>query len=233
MPSARSSSSICKYWRLSKGAVRRSLTQTTQVGVVLTSCTHCFRTLARILFYSDLCFVTVKICCPGTQRTEILSPFDLRIEEVRHHMRIESAVLEGSKNAIKLLQSTKSQDKKALQKAQISLSAASAKLELLRMSLEKRLEELARTEGDHGTITGKMAILQKEIEAASPTALASGSSVILSRLQANSALAKSAAVTGKLHVRWVWAQNTGYLSEQQAQKLWTFPINKKKIYVSI
>ena len=30
-------------------------------------------------------------------------------------MRIESAVLEGSKNAIKLLQSAKSQEKKALQ----------------------------------------------------------------------------------------------------------------------
>lgn len=44
-----------------------------------------------------------------------MSPLELRIEELRHHMKIESAVMEGAKNAIKLLQNTKSQDKKALQ----------------------------------------------------------------------------------------------------------------------
>ena len=38
-----------------------------------------------------------------------------RIDELRHHIHIEAAVLEGARNAIKLLQSTKSQDKKALQ----------------------------------------------------------------------------------------------------------------------
>lgn len=38
-----------------------------------------------------------------------------RICELRHHLHIESAVLVGATNAIKLLQSTKSQDKKALQ----------------------------------------------------------------------------------------------------------------------
>lgn len=37
-----------------------------------------------------------------------------RIEELFHRLRIEAAVVEGAKNAIKLLQSSKSTDKKAL-----------------------------------------------------------------------------------------------------------------------
>ena len=45
----------------------------------------------------------------------MLSPLDLHVEELRHHMRIESAVLEGAKNATALLQhGTKTLDKKAL-----------------------------------------------------------------------------------------------------------------------
>ena len=50
----------------------------------------------------------------GIQQQEIMSPLELRIEELRHHMRIESAMVEGAKNATKLLQNSKASDKKAL-----------------------------------------------------------------------------------------------------------------------
>lgn len=43
----------------------------------------------------------------------IVSPLDLRLEELWHHLRIESAVAEGAKNVMKLLGSGKVTEKKA------------------------------------------------------------------------------------------------------------------------
>lgn len=43
----------------------------------------------------------------------IISPLDLRVEELCHHARIESAVAEGAKNVMKLLGSGKLTEKKA------------------------------------------------------------------------------------------------------------------------
>lgn len=43
-------------------------------------------------------------------------PLEERVEELRHRLRIEAAVVEGAKNVIRLLQqSTKVTDKRALQ----------------------------------------------------------------------------------------------------------------------
>uniref|UniRef100_A0A8C9TLV2 protein kinase C n=1 Tax=Scleropages formosus TaxID=113540 RepID=A0A8C9TLV2_SCLFO len=43
----------------------------------------------------------------------IISPLDLRLEELRHHLRIEYAVAEGAKNVMKLLGSSKVTEKRA------------------------------------------------------------------------------------------------------------------------
>ena len=43
-----------------------------------------------------------------------------RIELIRHHIRVESAVQEGAQNAMKLLKSSKVADKRALQEARVS-----------------------------------------------------------------------------------------------------------------
>ena len=89
---------------------------------------------------------------------EEVSPLERRIEDLRHHMKIESACLEGSKNVLKILTACKSQDKKALQEAQQNLSESSQKLDLIRHSMELVRQELPI--GSH-----KSQELKNEIEA--------------------------------------------------------------------
>lgn len=58
-----------------------------------------------------------------------------RIEELRHRLRIESACLEGAKNVLKLLQSTKNPEKKALQEVR-TMKESLLKLKTFRSMLD-------------------------------------------------------------------------------------------------
>ncbi|XP_064615930.1 serine/threonine-protein kinase N2-like isoform X2 [Liolophura sinensis] len=129
---------------------------------------------------------------------DVLSPLELRIEELRHHIRIEAAVIEGAKNAIKLLQNTKSQDKKALQEAHSSLSDSVQRLELLRISLEKRMQDLSPD-------NSKIQQLKEELDASSPSSYAKLNSASRPPSK-NSTLTKPAALTGKLQIRLMGCQ---------------------------
>lgn len=135
-------------------------------------------------------------CEDASQRCEVLSPLELRIEELRHHLKIETAVAEGAKNVLRLLQTSKSPDSKALKEAQSTMSESSQKLELLRISLEKRCEELEPK-------SAKLQILQQELNAAYSSSPLSKTN---NRKSEISMFSKSAAITGKLEVRLVGCQ---------------------------
>jgi hypothetical protein len=81
-----------------------------------------------------------------------------RIENLRHHLRIEYACLEGANNVIRLLQATKVPDKKALQEAQQNMFESSQKLDLIRHSLEVHRQQLPSQDSDMA------AELKREIE---------------------------------------------------------------------
>ncbi|CAE1332215.1 PKN2 [Acanthosepion pharaonis] len=124
------------------------------------------------------------------QQTEVLSPRELRIEELRHHMKIEAAVMDGAKNAIKLLQNGKTQDKKALQEAQQSLLESNQKLELLEISLNKRLDEMELH-------SARVQLLKAELEACKPQSAPRDKQT---SLLLNTNFTKAAALTGTLEV---------------------------------
>lgn len=139
-------------------------------------------------------------------------PLEERIDELRHRLRIEAAVVEGAKNVIRLLQSSKVADKKALQEAQSSLSESSYKLDLLRRSLELRRQELPPDSQAAAQLKRELQIVQ----ASSPVPVTYvslqpfryGSNGTANDARTTpSSLSRCAAVTGKLEVRLMGCQD--------------------------
>uniref|UniRef100_UPI00398EB744 serine/threonine-protein kinase N2 n=1 Tax=Pristiophorus japonicus TaxID=55135 RepID=UPI00398EB744 len=126
-----------------------------------------------------------------------ISPLELRIEELRHHLQVESAIAEGAKNAVKLLDGRKVQDKKILAEAQSRLQESTQKMDLLRMSLECRLGELPNGHP-------KQEVIKEELK------MVNSPSVALTRIGASYlslAIIKSAALTGTLEVKLIGCQH--------------------------
>ncbi|MGH0176500.1 UNVERIFIED_CONTAM: hypothetical protein FKN15_072877 [Acipenser sinensis] len=129
----------------------------------------------------------------------VISPLELRIEELRHHFRIEYAVAEGAKNVIKLLGSGRVTDKKALSEAQARFNESSQKLDLLKYSLEQRLNELPKNHPSSSVIIEELSLV------ASP--ILSPRHSIISTQNQYSTVAKPAALTGTLDVRLMGCQD--------------------------
>uniref|UniRef100_A0A8C2CXZ4 protein kinase C n=1 Tax=Cyprinus carpio TaxID=7962 RepID=A0A8C2CXZ4_CYPCA len=134
-----------------------------------------------------------------TSSKPIISPLDLRIEELRHHFRIESAVAEGAKNVMKLLGTGKVTEKKAHSEAQARLNESSQKLDLLKFSLEQRLSELPKNHP-------KSSLIMEELTMVSSPPLSPRQS-IMSTSNKYSTVAKPAALTGTLDVRLMGCQD--------------------------
>ncbi|KAI4901941.1 hypothetical protein NFI96_021240 [Prochilodus magdalenae] len=152
-----------------------------------------YRSFISLLCIDDKHFIEVST------NKSIISPLDLRLEELRHHFRIESAVAEGAKNVMKLLGSGKVTEKKAHSEAQARFNESSQKLDLLRFSLEQRLSELPKNHAKASVISEELAMV------ASPPQ--SPRQSIISSQNQYSTVAKPAALTGTLEVRLMGCQD--------------------------
>lgn len=147
--------------------------------------------------------------------SEVMSPVELQVEDLRHRLRVECAVVEGAKNVLKLCQAAgKVTDRKVFQEAQNSLVESSEKLDLIRRSLELRRTELSPD-------SAKWQVLKRELESSQlvspyshsigPRAEQTGSGTPPSTLTPLTAshtisLSKPASVTGQLQVRLMGCQ---------------------------
>uniref|UniRef100_A0AAY4DXT1 protein kinase C n=1 Tax=Denticeps clupeoides TaxID=299321 RepID=A0AAY4DXT1_9TELE len=142
----------------------------------------------------------IKVTQAREGERETISPLELRIEELRHHLRIEAAVAEGAKNVVKQLGGRKVQDRRALAEAQARLQESSQKLDLLRLSLEHRLGELPP---DHS----KRAAIKEELTLGASPSVGLQRDRLHSSSSCCSSFFKPASLTGRLEVRLMGCQD--------------------------
>ncbi|XP_023253640.1 serine/threonine-protein kinase N2-like isoform X1 [Seriola lalandi dorsalis] len=127
------------------------------------------------------------------QTVEMISPMDLRVAELMHHMKIELAVAEGAKNVVRQLSGRKIQDRRILAEAQARMQESSQKVDLLRLSLERRLSELPHNHPEHVAIKEEL-VLGTSPSYGTPNKKSSASS------SSSSSFFKPASLTGRLEV---------------------------------
>nr|XP_058969985.1 serine/threonine-protein kinase N2-like isoform X2 [Pocillopora verrucosa] len=125
-----------------------------------------------------------------------LSPLELRIEDVRHHIEIESRVIHGAKNMIKFLQKS-GRDRKGLEEVERRFHESSQKLDLLQCSLARLMGELSPEQAAVGIYIDKDYVT-------TPPSYADRKAVGLGKQQ-YTAITKPAALTGELYVHIVGA----------------------------
>ncbi|XP_028318161.1 serine/threonine-protein kinase N2 [Gouania willdenowi] len=113
---------------------------------------------------------------------DVVCPLELRLAELRHRLSIESAVAEGAKNVVKSLSGRKIQDRRVLAEAQTRMYESCQKVDLLRLSLDKRLNELSDDHPAHSANAEELSV------PGSPSSLTFSSSF------------KPASLTGRLEV---------------------------------
>ncbi|XP_016928782.2 serine/threonine-protein kinase N isoform X13 [Drosophila suzukii] len=148
----------------------------------------------------------------NSQPASLETTLEERIEELRHRLRIEAAVVDGAKNVIRTLQTAnRAPDKKALQEAHGRLSESSRKLDLLRYSLELRRQELPVDSPAAQLLKTELQIVQQSTSPApvTYTSLQTGQGGLLGGkpYQSVSSLGRCASVTGKLEVRLLGCQD--------------------------
>ncbi|XP_037548092.1 serine/threonine-protein kinase N2 [Nematolebias whitei] len=133
---------------------------------------------------------------------DIISPLELRVAELMHRTKIEAAVAEGAKNVVRQLSDRRIQERRVLSEAQARMQESSQKLDLLRFSLERRLNELPP---DHPTRSSVREVL---VSGVSPTfdTLKQWSRSLTSS-SSSSSVFRPASLTGQLEVCLMGCQN--------------------------